>query len=274
MLLLPGARLVFTVIIWCRMEKSKGESDAIVDFSDAVCYAERKVFSKEVSAVKKAMLLLNMVLAALVCWWNYQNLKPGGPDIQALCSAGTVALGLVNLVFALLRRRGRAFCVVMAAGLVLAFLGDRYVSVVFPLGAALFAAGHICYFGAYCCLRKLRWQDLLWGAVIFIGAAAFLLLYPKLWVLKGKLLCICLGYALIISFMTGKAVVLFAGRPSLHTGVIALGSVLFFVSDLMLVLHRFAFQSWAAVACLALYFPAQCLLAHSGFYAPDRISQC
>ena len=82
------------------------------------------------------------------------------------------------------------------------------------------------------------------------------------------------GCYMVISFMAGKAIMLFAGRPGLLTGVIALGSVLFFVSDLMLVLHRFSFQSWAAVACLALYFPAQCLLAHSGFYAPDRISQC
>ena len=239
-----------------------------------MCYAEGKIFGEEVDAVKKVAMILNILLAALVCWWNYQNMKPGGPDIQALCSAGTVAMGLVNLVFALLRKRGRCFCGVMLAGLTLAFLGDRYVSVVFPLGAALFAAGHICYFGAFCCLRKPRWTDLLLGAVIFAGAAAFLLLYPKLWVLKGKFLYICLGYALIISFMTGKAIMLFAGRPGLLTGVIALGSVLFFVSDLMLVLHRFAFQSWAAVACLALYFPAQCLLAYSGFHAPDGISQC
>ena len=74
-----------------------------------MCYAEGKIFGEEVDAVKKVAMILNILLAALVCWWNYQNMKPGGPDIQVLCSAGTVAMGLVNLVFALLRKRGRCF---------------------------------------------------------------------------------------------------------------------------------------------------------------------
>ena len=234
-----------------------------------LCYAEEKKFFEEVGNVKKTALILNILLVALVCWWNYQNLKPGGPNIQALCSAGTVAIGAVNLVYALLRRRGRVFSAVMAAGLVLAMLGDRYVSSIFPLGAALFAAGHICYFGAYCCLRKLCWRDALLGVVIFAGAAAFLLLYPKLH-LGGMFRYVCLGYALIISVMTGKSITLLLYRRDLMSAVIALGSILFFASDVMLVLHQFAFQSWASVACLALYFPAQCLLAHSSFYDPDK----
>ena len=75
---------------------------------------------------------------------------------------------------------------------------------------------------------------------------------------------IILIYALVISFMMGKAISNYIGNKKLSNLIVMLGSVAFFISDFILMFRLFA--GWGRVGsilCLAFYYPAQFLLAWS-----------
>ena len=74
---------------------------------------------------------------------------------------------------------------------------------------------------------------------------------------------VCVIYALIISFMVGKAVANLVRERSILNIIITIGSVMFFLSDLMLLLGTFASLPVVGIICLALYYPAEFLLAFS-----------
>ena len=75
---------------------------------------------------------------------------------------------------------------------------------------------------------------------------------------------VCVLYALIISCMLGKAVSDLITNKNIFSIIVAVGSFLFFFSDLMLLFDVFAaVDAWAGALCLATYYPAQCLLAYS-----------
>ena len=64
--------------------------------------------------------------------------------------------------------------------------------------------------------------------------------------------------------MLAKSLGNFILDKSLFTTIIAFASLLFFFSDLMLVLGKFAdFGKWASKACMGTYYPALCLLSFS-----------
>ena len=72
-------------------------------------------------------------------------------------------------------------------------------------------------------------------------------------------------YAVIISFMVGKAISNLVNENNFVNRIIGIGSILFLISDLMLMLHVFGNISGANDLCLATYYPAQFLLAFSLF---------
>ncbi|MDE6294380.1 MAG: lysoplasmalogenase, partial [Clostridiales bacterium] len=79
---------------------------------------------------------------------------------------------------------------------------------------------------------------------------------------------VCVVYALVISLMVGKAICNFAVDRSWLTFIIMLGSLLFFFSDLMLLLNVFSsVEKYVGALCLSTYYPAECLLAFSVFLA-------
>ncbi len=212
------------------------------------------------------LLAVNFVIMAAVFVGNYFFLTAGGLEVKAVTSAGFVLMGLVNLVAALIQKRPRvSFQVCLAAGLLLACWGDILIIPDFVAGASLFAAGHICLTVSYCAIDRPRLLDGIIGGGIFAAAACFILFAPILRFSDGYLQGICLIYALIISCMVGKAAGNFIRRPSLLTVTILAGSVLFFFSDLMLLLDWFAGGGRiAGLLCMGTYYPAQCLLALSG----------
>ena len=77
------------------------------------------------------------------------------------------------------------------------------------------------------------------------------------------LLAALLGCTYVYMEITGKLVM-----KGVTAGCfVALGSVLFFFSDVMLVLSWFAGAGrWADVWCLCTYFPGQGLLAHAVYH--------
>jgi len=221
--------------------------------------------------MKKIVIWLNVLLMIALCVCNYDYLGNREYATKTLCSGLFAALGAVNALYVLMQGGKRLFAVVMAVGLALAMQADIVIGRHFVRGAALFAAGHLCYLAAYCLLKHPQWKDFLWMAAVFIPSALYLMLDPKLRFRPASLQWVCVGYALIISLMTGKAFANFLKERSWLTGVLLAGSVLFFFSDLMLLLYMFRGQKRLFdILCMSLYYPAELLLAHGIFHSAER----
>ncbi len=220
---------------------------------------------------KKVFAWLNVVFGALVLVGMTCYLNHGSRDMKAICCATFVLLSGVNLVYSLCSGTGRKYAVIMFMGAVFGWLGDVLLGVNFILGAGMFAVGHVLYAAAFCAISRIRKADLVLTGVILAGTAALIMLYPKFNFGGTLMQAVCLIYGLIISCMVGKAVTGGIRERSLPMIIMAVGSVLFYFSDLMLVLRYFAGAPWIADRlCLLTYFPAQGLLASSVYFYANK----
>lgn len=218
---------------------------------------------------KRLFLEVNLLVLAglLTCTWIYTHVN-GRLVMKGVTAGCFVLLGLTNLAYGLLSRPRRiAFPLTLAAGLTLAMLGDLLLGESFALGAGLFAAGHVLYAAAMYLRQRFRPLDAAMTLVMLGMALGVLHLTPGLTFADPALGVICHAYAVIISLMAGKAVSAFLREQTIVTGLMALGSLLFYFSDVMLLLAWFAGAGgWADTACLWTYFPGQGLLAHAGYW--------
>ena len=222
---------------------------------------------------KRIVMGLNIAVITAILVMNYFYQSNGFDfTLKCICSGCFAALGIVNLIYAFgSKAENKRFYIAMATGLVLAFLGDYYIGYDFITGAAVFALGHVCFVVGYCFLQKMRLLDYIISGVIFACGGSFLAFCPILTFDVELFRYVCLGYALIISLMLGKAVSNFIKKRSVVNGVIGAASLLFFFSDLMLVLDWFVGRwNWTDHACMGTYYPALCLLALSMMLAGTR----
>lgn len=221
----------------------------------------------------RIMMAVNSVIIASILVLNYFYQSNGFDfTLKCICSGGFALLGIINLCYALItKQKGIRFYVGMAAGLLFAFAGDVLIAYDFIIGAATFAVGHICFVVAYCFLQKFSIRDLIPSGILFLGALAFLLFCPLLQFEAAVFRIVCIAYALIISLMLGKAISNFIKKPNRLTAIIAIASVLFFFSDLMLVFDWFiGLWNWTDNACMGTYYPALCLLSFSMYIKTIR----
>ena len=207
----------------------------------------------------RAVLLINVMLAVAVCVLNYYYQKNGfNYLLKCRTSACFAAIGAVNLLWALWVRPPKLRIeVLVCLGLVFAMLGDRAINFNFIRGAALFAVGHVLLLAAGCTAGRWSRLDTLLSLPVIFGSVAFLLLYPYLFFSSPVIHGVCIVYAVIISLMLGKAVGNAVHWPTRFSVLFALGSLLFFFSDFMLLLHWFVGRwSWTDNACMATYYPA------------------
>lgn len=217
----------------------------------------------------RAALLLNVFIISAIFVLNYfYQSNHFDYTLKCICSAAFALLGLINLGFAIKTgQENIKFFVLMAVGLILAMLGDVLINKSFVLGAAVFALGHIGFVVAYYFLQGFNWRDAVIGGAIFVAAAAFLLCAPCFDFGSETFKWICVSYAFIISMMLGKAIADLICQANTVNALIAVGSFLFFFSDLMLVLAWFGgFPQWTNNACMGTYYPALCLLAFSMYF--------
>lgn len=216
----------------------------------------------------KMMLAVNSIIIAAIFVLNYFYQSNGFDfTLKCICSGSFALLGVINLCYALsTKQKDKNFYIGMVLGLFLAFLGDVLIGYDFIVGAATFALGHICFVVAYCFIRKMQKRDYVIGGVLFAGCLIFLLCSPLLNFNVEIFRVVCIVYALIISTMLGKALGNFICEKNLVNGTIAVASVLFFFSDLILVFDWFiGLWEWTDNACMGTYYPALCLLALSMF---------
>lgn len=215
--------------------------------------------------MKKLFLTLNIVLISIVCVLDIFYTLYGGLWLKAITSIGFVLIGATNLIYLIKNnQRNLKFPIIMLIGLFVAMLGDIVLNLHFISGAVIFAIGHVFYFFAYCVLKKFEWKDLIYGGCILIPSVLVITLVP-LFDFGGILMeIVCVCYAIIISLMVGKAISNFVSTKSLINLLILVGSVLFFISDLMLLFDVFSsLPRIMGILCLATYYPGQCMLAHS-----------
>lgn len=222
--------------------------------------------------MKKLFLILNVIFATGVFAGNYFYLTEGGLLIKSFCSGGFALLGIINLVYTVLtKKRNIKFAVAMSVGLILAMLGDIFLGFDFIVGASLFAGGHICYFVGQSFLKKPRIKDLATAGIIFLCAGSFILFCPLLTFDTPVMKWVCLAYAMIISLMVGKSISNVSTEQSVLTAVLAVGCVLFFFSDLMLVFDWFMNGGRiTGILCMSTYYPAEVMLAWSVFLSANK----
>lgn len=224
--------------------------------------------------LNKIVLGFNVFMIVALCVINffYQS-NNFNYTLKCVGSACFVVQGAINLWFALKAKlEDKKFYLIMFVGLVFSMIGDVMININFVAGAAIFAIAHVWFIFAYCLLNKYKLQDGIVGGVIFIGSALFILLFKGLNFEPTILKWVCLIYALIISTMLGKAISNLVRERSIVNILLAIGAVLFFFSDLMLLLDNFmGTLSWTGNACMATYWPALCILAFSMFFKTNKI---
>ena len=221
--------------------------------------------------MKKIFNIINLALILAILVGDIFYIKHGTLLIKSITSACFVLLGAINLVYAIKYKGEYKFSIIMLVGLTFAMLGDIFLEIHFITGAGLFAVGHVFYFVSYCQLIKFKAIDLIAGVIIFVPSTLFITLSP-IFDFGGVLMeIVCVVYAIIISIMVGKSITNLIKQRTVLNVLLVVGSCLFFFSDLMLLLNVFAdLNNVVGILCLATYYPAQCVLAHSLLYVKNK----
>ncbi len=216
--------------------------------------------------MKRIFVLLSLLLSAalaVMCIVYHQN---GGTLLKGVCSGLFTTVGAVNLVYCVLKKKKLLFPVLAFSGLLLCTVGDIVLLQNFILGAALFVCGHVLYVIAYCILRKPSAFDIPFVLIITAASVCVVTLVPVFNYGSTVMEAVAVVYAVVISFMLGKAISNVTKLPSSTTVTAAVGSLLFFVSDIALAFNVFGgTPTWADPLCLVTYFPGQLLIAWSIF---------
>lgn len=217
---------------------------------------------------QRALKCSNLILliGAALCLVIYDIF--GGLWLKGVTSSWFVILGAVNCYAARhLDGKHLRFFVLMEAGLICGMLADVLLGIVFLAGVGIFALGHILYLVAFCTLEKTGMRDL-WFSVPPLVISVFMIVgTPWVHVDDPVMRTMLLGYAVIISLMLGKAVANLVRCRSIYRWLLAVGSVMFWFSDLMLLIDMFGQSSrivW--ILCSYMYWPAQNILAHALYH--------
>lgn len=179
---------------------------------------------------------------------------------KTLASLVFVACGFANIIIMVMEKhlKHQKYFVFLFIGLIFAMAGDILLVDHFVIGAALFAVGHVFYFISYLTLQKFKLVDL---AFIIPTLAIALVVIFTTGLEFGGMLPLILAYAVVICTMLGKSASLFLTDKKNAT-MIFVGSLMFFLSDMFLMLCMFSSMGKIAdILCLAFYYPAQFVLA-------------
>ncbi len=219
----------------------------------------------EQNVKKRNIMIFNIVMALVIFVFDLIYLNIGKLVMKGITSGLFFVLGLANFIFGIKNKNTNfKFSLFLLLGLLFAMLGDIVLNINFVAGAVLFGIGHILFFASYCWLNGLKWIDLVCGIVIFVPAMLFIVLSPLFSFEQPLMEVVCIVYAFVISFMLGKSVSNLVREHTVTNLTIFVGSLLFFFSDLMLLLNVFAGLGKAFdILCLITYYPAETLLAMS-----------
>lgn len=215
--------------------------------------------------MKKSFVTANAIMLMLILIFDVWYMFGGGLFAKSIASIMFVVQGIINLWYCIKNKVNLKFPIWLIVALTCAMLGDILLVLNFYAGTAVFAIGHIFYFVAYCMLGKINGKDLICGIIISVFALSIILFTPFLDFGSTLMQGVCCVYALIISFMVGKAISNLLKDKNSTNITIVIGSILFFISDFMLMLNMFGNIPGTNYLCLGTYYPGQFVLALSLF---------
>lgn len=215
--------------------------------------------------MRKKFVMANIVTLALILIFDVWYMFGGGLFAKSIASIMFVGAEIVNYLYCAKNEVDLKFPRWMLVALTCAMLADIILVLNFYLGVAVFALGHVFYFVSYCMLGKINRKDLLCGVGIFTFALSVIQFAPFLDFGSSFMKNVCCAYALIISFMVGKAISNLLEEKNATNITIVVGSILFIISDLMLMLDKFGSIPGTSYLCLGTYYPGQFILAFSLF---------
>ena len=225
----------------------------------------------------KQLAGINILITIAVFIGNYFYQSLGfNYTLKIICSSGFAIMGIINMLYARKHVSDKKVLMFMTLGLVFAFLGDVAINPNFILGVIFFALGHVFFVVSYLTYKKLDKLDVFFSVALGTFSVGFILLFPAIEFSVELLKYVVLVYAVIISVMVGKSVGNALQEKSVFTRMIAVGSLLFFTSDMMLLLAWFSTIEgrWTSNVCMAAYYPALCLLAGSMVvYLDNKINE-
>lgn len=223
----------------------------------------------------RQLAIVNLIITIAVFIGNFFYQSLGfNYTLKIICSSGFGLMGIINMIYAYKRVAEKKMLWLMTLGLIFAFLGDVAINPNFILGVVFFALGHVFFVAAYLVYKNLNNIDIILSVALGTFSVGFILLFPYITFDVAPLRYVVLLYAVIISIMVGKSVGNALREKNVFTGMIAVGSVLFFISDMMLLLAWFSSIEgrWTSNVCMAAYYPALCLLAGSQLvYMKDKL---
>ncbi len=165
----------------------------------------------------------------------------------------------------------RSFSLAIALGLFLSFGGDvalmfQEKATAFRIGLILFLVAHVVYGVAFIAFSGAAPELPYISALFFgLGTAVYIYLLGGLGTMKAPVAL----YILIISFMASAAVsTLYVARVGvLFSVLVAGGSLLFYISDLILAINRFRIPMRYNRLSLIPYYAGQFLIAVSTYWA-------
>ena len=186
--------------------------------------------------------------------------KPTSTLLVILTALLSLSIANTNETYAIFITIGLFFCLI--GDIALMFMDN---SKAFLLGLVAFLIGHVVYGGTFIRFGGYNSSFLVFGAImIVLGIITFILLYPGL----GKMKVPVALYILIISFMvSAAAATLYSDNVPWTTAALAVsGSILFWISDLVLAVNRFRLPLKYDRLSLFAYYGGQYLIAVSTFY--------
>lgn len=210
---------------------------------------------------------LLVISVSLLVWFEITKKKTG---IYITKPISTI-LVMITCIFSLFDTGSCVpFTLSILVGLLFSFGGDLALmfqekAAPFRIGLVLFLLAHVIYGGTFVSFAGSVVQLPLISALFFgLGTAIYLLLLPGLGQMK-----VSVGvYILIISFMAAAAVsTLYSQEITAKTAIlVAAGSLLFYVSDVILALNRFRLPMKYNRLSLVPYYAGQFLIAVSTYY--------
>jgi uncharacterized membrane protein YhhN len=194
------------------------------------------------------------------------ELRGNKQQVYILKPLSTLLVIAVALLSLLGPNAQTSFTLWVTLGLILSLGGDVALMFesnrAFLAGLILFLLAHIVYVVAFTLPNGFHPQDLITGALLLAFAVGiFLYLRPGLGSMQGPVML----YILVICLMVNRAISAFFGDAFTTTQawLLAVGAILFMLSDLILAINRFRYPFEANRFGLFLYYGGQLLIALS-----------
>jgi uncharacterized membrane protein YhhN len=218
----------------------------------------------------KTALYLIPVLAALVLFLLRAEFRKDRRAIYILKPLATLTVIAIACLSFLEPMQNLMYAVGVIIGLLFCFGGDIALMFqeqrkAFTLGLVLFLLGHIVYATVFAWLGQFSALDIFSTlALLILGVGFYALIKSNL----GSLRVPVIVYIVVISVMVSRALSAFASPvfTNAQAWMIAIGAMLFYISDLILAAARFWKPLRYHRISLAFYYSGQLLLALSTHY--------